>query len=279
MKNKMTIGLLLAIFVCFGYACKKWDTDNPTYPPKKGSVSGKVILYDTTGRRLPSAAGVTVTLDSNRYTAVTNDSGVYVMQHVPRGSYDVSFTKNGYGTYRLFNQEHTGGAQMTQLATVDVGQIYEGPSSHDQYYFWLGSPVNPEIWGVVPTTYPVQQPSAGICYFSERPDVSPTNYRVFQRFTRAKDNYPPYPEWATNGPIDKYLIRADSVLINSPTIYWIIVFDNARYISYVNEQGLRIFPCVSSIKASFPLSNSWFIKSDDPNATRLKDARVISKNQ
>jgi hypothetical protein len=279
MKNKITIGLLLAICVCFGYACKKWDVDNPKYPPLKGAVSGKVILYDTSGTRLPSAAGVTVTLDSSRYTAVTNDSGVYVIPHVPRGSYDVSFTKSGYGTYRLFNQEHTGGAQMTQLATVDVGQIYEGPATHDQYIFSLGSPVNPEIWADMYTTYPVQNPSAGISYFSERPDVSPTNYRAFQRFVIPKNNYPPSLQWDTYGPVDKFMIRADSVLANSPKIYWIIVFDNVRYISYVNESGLRIFPCVSSVKASFIASNTWFIKGDDPNAERSKNTRVILKNQ
>lgn len=278
MKNKISIGLLLAICVCFGYACKKWDVNIPKYPPLKGAVSGKVILYDSSGTRLPSAAGVTVTLDSSKYTAVTNDSGVYVIQHVPRGSYDVSFTKSGYGTYRLFNQEHTGGAQMTQLATVDVGQIYEGPATYDQYFFWLGSPVNPEVWADMYTAYPVQNPSAGISYFSDKPDVSPTNYRVFQRFVHPANSYPPVSQWSTNGPIDKYMIRADSVLINSPNIYWIIVFDNPRYISYVNEQGLRIFPCVSSTKASFVPGNYWFIKSDDPNATRLKNTRVISKN-
>lgn len=277
MKNKITINLLLVICVCFGYACKKWDTDNPTYP-QKGSISGRIILYDTAGIRLPVAAGVTVTLDSTRYTAVTNDSGVYVIQHVPRGSYDVSFTKSGYGTYRLFNQEHAGGAQMTQLATVDVGQIYEGPGTYDQYEFSLGSPVNPEIWAAMYTTYPVQSPSAGISYFSERPDVSPTNYRVFQRFVLPKMSVPSW-QWDTNGPIDKYLIRADSVLSKSPKIYWIIVFDNVRYISYVNEQGLRIFPCVSSIKASFIESNTSFIPGDDPNSVRLKSPGRMLNNQ
>ncbi|WP_198045134.1 carboxypeptidase-like regulatory domain-containing protein [Spirosoma montaniterrae] len=114
----MLISALATGFV----SCKK--EDNPVVPVG-GQLSGQVQLWDSRTNTLADHSGVTVSIDGpSAETALTDASGNYVFKDLRYGDYNLTFVKNGYGTYRLFNVAHRQAttAPTTMVNTVQLGQ-------------------------------------------------------------------------------------------------------------------------------------------------------------
>jgi hypothetical protein len=77
----------------------------------KGRLHGKALLYDF-GGYAPNHSGITVHFDSTPYSTVTGDSGRWTMDSLPTGTYDMVFSKEGYGTYWLFGVQFVGGGDV-----------------------------------------------------------------------------------------------------------------------------------------------------------------------
>jgi len=74
-------------------------------------------------------AGATVTLTDTSTsavrTAITNDSGRYILPGVPPGIYELSITKTGFRTAKFVNQEVTVGSTLTLDAKLELGSQVE----------------------------------------------------------------------------------------------------------------------------------------------------------
>ncbi len=78
--------------------------------PETASIDGQVILAGPWFEEpKPPYSGVQVKIEGTNFTAVSDDSGYYSFTGVPTGTYNVSFTKAGYGEVRWMSVTVTGG--------------------------------------------------------------------------------------------------------------------------------------------------------------------------
>ncbi|SHM21834.1 carboxypeptidase-like regulatory domain-containing protein [Chitinophaga sp. CF418] len=228
--------------------------DTGVYVPLKGDIRGKVIVYDSTGAPLSDYSGVIVTIDSTNMADTTDASGAYSFSQVPAGRYNFSYSKAGYGTYRIIRQLHPGGAQVTQMANADVGQIYVGPPCLGGGPMSIGGPGNHEIFAYAEFSEPMEVPTAVVLYLSVGGPPK-TDFVKALRDYHATNFYPT----VYAGPvIESTMIYGDSVLVNAHNITFSLAFDNPKDIHYIDEQGRTIYPCTGPFFNSFGLSASAF---------------------
>ncbi|CAM1357746.1 carboxypeptidase-like regulatory domain-containing protein [Tenacibaculum xiamenense] len=122
----LTFGIiaLLGIVSCGG-------DDNPTSEPvTKANIIGSVNLYDEATTQVDNSnmmikvEGITPSI-----SATTNSEGSFTLQEVPFGTYSISYEKQGFGTFKKFNIEHsntgsstilTGAPSLGQMSTTTV---------------------------------------------------------------------------------------------------------------------------------------------------------------
>jgi hypothetical protein len=90
--------ITLAFFISILAGCSSKIVDPGAQPT--GAFSGRVLLYDGSGKALASDSGVTITNANEMVT--TNDSGYWLMPGVLPGNYTLTFTKSGFGTIESF---------------------------------------------------------------------------------------------------------------------------------------------------------------------------------
>lgn len=101
-------------------ACDK-DTQDSV---PKGKISGTLQTFDDKLTSLTDAAGFTVKLSNPSATSMTTTTDVngrYNFNDVPYDSYELSFEKSGYGTYRIFGLTHD--SATTQIPNFSMGRI------------------------------------------------------------------------------------------------------------------------------------------------------------
>ncbi|PWV48152.1 carboxypeptidase-like regulatory domain-containing protein [Chitinophaga sp. S165] len=262
MTSKILFSLCCIAAVCFMMSCKK---DPP--PEPEGIITGNVIVYDSTGTALTDHSGVIVTIDSLGLKDTTDASGAYNFNEVAAGTYNFSYSKAGYGTYRIIGQVHAGGTQATELPDADVGQIYYGPLVDYVTYMGFGSPDNHQIYPYALFLAPMQVPTAFVLYFGVN-GPSKTDFVTSTRDYLPTNDYPT-EYFNFNKEIDPGIIYGDTTLLNADGITFSLAFDNPRDIHYVDEQGRFIYPCTSPILGYFTLHSSTFTP---PGGGRVKAA-------
>lgn len=168
MKN-WTFALIALLF--FSHCKKEEETPqtNILY-----DIIGSVNLYDESINPV-SDAGMTVTvLGTNPLiTAVTNESGQFTLSEVPKGTYVLEYTKANYGTYKLYNVDHTKNENTVFSQSPSLGM--ETTVSKD---FAMVNVVNDSVFVSVTTT-----PSGNVgnsiyirVFFGKSSGLSLTNY-------------------------------------------------------------------------------------------------------
>lgn len=242
--------------------------DTGVYSPLKGDILGRVFVYDTLGKALADYSGVIVKIDSTDLSDTTDASGAYSFSQVPAGRYNFSYSKEGYGTYRIIRQLHPGGPQATKLADADVGQIYNGPPVTYFEAFGTGSPDNPNIVTYTEFASPMRRPAASVLYISNTNDLSRTNFKANIRY-RAGEGFQE-SMWYQTPEIDPNVIRADSTLIYARDLYFYLAFDNLKDIHYIDEQGRTVYPCTGTRLGSFKFYGQLFWRNPN-SSTRMSD--------
>lgn len=116
MTRRILSGLILLATLT---SCDK-DTDNQ--PAPTADLFGTVTLYDDRTTSV-SPAGMTVTVDGLTASATTDATGRYNFTALPKDVYNLTFTKAGYGTFRLFGVNHNPSGASTQVGGRTLGQI------------------------------------------------------------------------------------------------------------------------------------------------------------
>ena len=171
----------LRLLFCFFWlallaACST-DTSTPT--PAGGPLSGAIQLWDDKTATLTDNSGVTVTVDDvTNITTTTDAAGKYTFQNLAYGLHDLTFSKSGYGTYKLFGVSNTSSAngttipavQMGKLATTSVASLSVSGTTYNN------SPGVSVLYSVMPI--PSANNRGYVRYFlSTDPAVSNTNYK------------------------------------------------------------------------------------------------------
>lgn len=99
--TKTSIGLLLALLA--------FNSCQTPSAPQTATIQGRVELAKVYWLLTPPYSGITVTIEGTSHSAVTDDSGYYTLHNVPTGTYNVRFSKPGYGDVRWMAMTVTGG--------------------------------------------------------------------------------------------------------------------------------------------------------------------------
>lgn len=91
-------------------------------PSLKGNIVGFVSLFDEIGTRYASAEGMTVTVEGTapEIKTTSNADGKYELKDVPTGTYNLSFTRTGFGNFKRPSIVHIGGNAPTNLGNNNL---------------------------------------------------------------------------------------------------------------------------------------------------------------
>jgi len=125
--------LFVFVLCCSIYSCKKENVAGPPGPggpdgpagdsTLNGSIFGKVFLYDSLGKPLTDYSNSTVLIEniSPQASRTTGSDGSFIFPSVSSGVYNLSFSKPGFGTMKIFNFNHTGGINASQTGIITLG--------------------------------------------------------------------------------------------------------------------------------------------------------------
>jgi hypothetical protein len=130
MKHAVLTQLGLGLISCLLFAgCAGKDGDpgpqgsqGPSGPqgPSGQNLTGNIVGFIEAwaeGASVANNSGVTVSIDGSTplLTAVSNAAGRFEIQNIKSGTYNLSFSKNGYTTYKVYGVAHVGGENPTVL--------------------------------------------------------------------------------------------------------------------------------------------------------------------
>ena len=177
MTSIRSIFLPFCFFCLLISACGKDDDPTPTV--SKGIISGTVDVYDDKLTSLSDKSGFTVTISNlSGKTAVTDAAGKFTFTDVPYDSYDLSFSKTGYGTYKSFGVNHQSSSSI--IPTVSLGAV--STTSVTALAFanntYNGSPGVSYIYSTSPSPTTLNRGYVRV-FFGSTSAVSSTNYINF----------------------------------------------------------------------------------------------------
>src|SRR5271154_7074430 len=118
--RKTWLGLLLAAFSLFVLSTLAFGQG----ASGNGSVTGRVT--DPSGANVPGAKIDLIDKATNLATSVESDAaGLYIIQNVPPGSYDIVISKSGFRKSVVASQQVVTGTQLTLDVHMEVGATSE----------------------------------------------------------------------------------------------------------------------------------------------------------
>jgi hypothetical protein len=109
--SSVMVGMLVA---CTG-------TQGPAGPALTGDRAGVVYLFDQFGGYLSSNAGISVAANPGNITSTTDAAGQYALVGLKTGTYTISFTGTGFGTFLQPRVGFVGGG-TAQVAAINMAQ-------------------------------------------------------------------------------------------------------------------------------------------------------------
>lgn len=97
----------------------------------KGDIVGFVYLRDENGSIYEDNSGAVVSIAGIDNSSTTNEDGRFEFKNVPAGSYQISFDKTGFGTYKNMSFSFIGGNLPAFISSVS---LYEIPSTELSSY-------------------------------------------------------------------------------------------------------------------------------------------------
>lgn len=255
MKKSLGIALLLVL------ACNKNSNQHSITVPdviqaekRRGNITGIIRVYDNDGKDITDASGVTITIEQSNVTTQSTSNGKWTLDSIPFGTYDISFSKPGFGTNRIMGLYHA----AQNHATTDVGsnRYISAVSTINVTKLVVKklSETEPAVQNLINLNLieegmlfnPIFVNSGSVeksvrFFFSTSPDVSSTNYKVTnkQRYTgkenvRENDNF-------------KLSWFKDNGFTPGQTIY-VKAYGDAYFSDDYEDafSGLTIFPSMSS---------------------------------
>jgi hypothetical protein len=123
MKHRILYFISIVSILILMTGCKKGDI-GPAGPSLTGDLIGYAFLYDVNGNQLVDNSSITVSIDGNNISATTAADGRWVLSGIKTGTYNLTFTKAGYGTHKTIGMEFVGGGQ----AYYGSEYLYQIPS-------------------------------------------------------------------------------------------------------------------------------------------------------
>jgi len=167
--------LIISFILLFVISCKK----EITYEGTTGEFKGTVIEYDENYNQISDCSGILVTAEGSDplLQVTTNAAGEFSIKNLKTGIYDITFTKEGFATYKLVSFQFIGGPEpyicskkiLCKLPNVDITSLTIDTILYHNYYSYV------QVKGTVSN----DTTETRLRYFiSDSPDVSYTNYQA-----------------------------------------------------------------------------------------------------
>jgi len=83
-----------------------------------GNLGGSAGLIDLNENQILNSSGITVSAEGTGFTTTSDSSGTWNITSLPQGTYNIVFSKSGFGTLILPDFQFVGGGQAS------AGQVY-----------------------------------------------------------------------------------------------------------------------------------------------------------
>jgi hypothetical protein len=166
----------------------------------RANISGRILLYDGENIAATDNSGITVSIDNSTVTTQTGADGKWTLDSIPKGTYDISYSKPGYGTGKIMGIFHAATNHATTLiarsesmnivSSIDISNIKTASFSSAS---WLVNAIN---LGLIRNglfiepifNNPTSKNKPVRLFFSDKNVVSASNYLVTEKiFTSGKD--------------------------------------------------------------------------------------------
>jgi hypothetical protein len=171
---------LILLTTCF-IACDKADPG----PATNGKLTGLIQTWDDKSTAIADKGGITIKTEyPSVYSTTTDTSGKFSFDNLDFDKYDISFSKPGYGTYRIFSYAHNNNPATTPTVnTIPLINFAKISTTAITNLVYLKANVNGVIgvsFQVTVTPNPTTLKRAFIRYFlSSSTSVSDTSYTVY----------------------------------------------------------------------------------------------------
>jgi hypothetical protein len=81
----------------------------------RGNIVGQILLYDEDGKAIADKSGVVVSIDNSTVSTQTGIDGKFQLDSIPAGTYDISYSKEGFGTGKILGLYHAAANHATTL--------------------------------------------------------------------------------------------------------------------------------------------------------------------
>ncbi|MCX6207134.1 MAG: carboxypeptidase-like regulatory domain-containing protein [Bacteroidetes bacterium] len=162
-------------------ACNKPDPG----PPLNGKLTGSIQTWDDKSTSIADKGGITVTTEYPSVNSTTTDtSGKFSFDNLEFDKYDISFSKAGYGTYKIFSYAHSNNPTTAQTVnTIPLINFAKISTTAITNMVFLKTSVNGVIgvsFQVTVSPNPTTLKRAFIRYFlSTSPSVADSSYVVY----------------------------------------------------------------------------------------------------
>ena len=151
MKAKFVTFVILLVCICFG--CKEKDiiyvNDGPSNI-KTGTITGLTSYYSNFNYfPIP---GVTVCIEGTTFTTLSDSNGVWALNDVPIGTYNLYFAKAGYDTVSLYGQTFTANGTLI-LNRIALESITTAVFSDIATNYDISSDKSDTIGEIITTTW------------------------------------------------------------------------------------------------------------------------------
>ena len=251
MKSKIAILLLLLL------GCGKGSDHHAIIVPDviqgnntRGNIAGLILLYDEDGKAIADKSGVLVSIDRSTVSTRTGIDGKFQLDSIPAGTYDISYSKEGFGTGKILGLYHEAANHATTLikkgesmavnSTLAINNIIVQP--FDPSFQQLG--VNG--FHIIPVFDNISGTEKWVhLFFSDNSNVSSTNYTADDKIkvsgaANQFDNYNMTTKWFESLGFSK-----------GQTVYVIAYGDSFLTDSYTDPLSNQvIFPSLSNKPSS-----------------------------
>lgn len=235
MKKKVYL-LLISIFLISAVACKK--TSDPTpLPIVDANILGTVNLFDEGTTSLSNEGMVVAAEESVPFrSAISDVSGEFVMADVAFGTYTLVYTKDGYGTYKIFEVGHKNTGWSTTISEIPALGMKSSTVITS-----LSAMVEGDNVHLALTTDPVasqQDPRYIRLFYGDQFNIGNTNYESYSEIITVTDD-----------PFEMILTKTNFNKMGYPsgsTVFLRVYGDSFYSNDYKDPQlGYRVFPNVN----------------------------------
>lgn len=221
-----------------------------------GTIYGRVFLYDSLGNPVQDNSGVSVVFNNSspQISLTTQADGSFSVPGAPAGVYNITASKSGYGTMKLFQFEHTGGPNASQTGRIELGR--QMSSSYNIRKLQLDTMSYNQFHEMIITitlAHPQSLPNAEVLlYISHCTGVgNNSNDYVFRAgYFQTNDSTLVF------SPFDVPLSQYSDKLNGIDFLYMAAAIDNPRLFTYDDGKGNTVYPAAGLLSNEVKVYNN-----------------------